>query len=260
MKLAIDQYAHLSSPIHRWNAQHKLIGLITLIFAFAFVEDLRLIPAMLGVVITLYGLSKLPLSFLAARLRYPGLFILAMVGFLPFLSGETVLWQLGSLTIRQEGCLAVLLIISRFLSIFTTGLVLFGTDSFLTLVKAMRSLGLSQILTDIIFLTYRYLLELSHQLTTMQKATQLRGFQPLKPTRRNLEVYAALTGGLLIRSYQKSHEVYKAMQLRGYGYCKPLNQSSEPLTLHLKAQSYSLFGLLLSLGIAAGFVGWEILI
>ena len=84
MKFALDEYAHLNSPIHRWDPRYKLIGLIALIFAFASVTDSHLIPAMLLVAGILYAISKLPLSFLLKRLRYPGFFLLGIVIFLPF--------------------------------------------------------------------------------------------------------------------------------------------------------------------------------
>lgn len=199
-------------------------------FAFANVQQLWLVPPMLLVTLTLYTISKLPLSFLGDRLQYPGLFILGVVGLLPFISGQTVLWSWGPLIIRQEGSLAVLLIASRFLAIFTTGVVLLGTCSFITLIKAMRSLGLSPILADMLLISYRYIFELSHQLQMMKRATILRGFQPHQFSRRNLQIYAALAGSLLIRSYQQSEQVYKAMQLRGYGIPDKTHKPWEFLT------------------------------
>jgi cobalt/nickel transport system permease protein len=92
MKLALDQYAHLDSPLHRWHQQLKLIALGGLIFAFAFVETLALLPVMIAITAILFGLSKLPLRFLLSRLQYPGIFIAAVVIVLPLVSGETVLW------------------------------------------------------------------------------------------------------------------------------------------------------------------------
>jgi cobalt/nickel transport system permease protein len=106
----------------------------------------------------------------------------------------------------------------------TTGLILFGTSSFLTTVKGMRRLGISPIITDMLMLSYRYIFELSHQLNMMLKATKLRGFQRSKISWRNLSVYAALTGSLLVRSYQQAERVYQAMLLRGYG--NVLNQEN----------------------------------
>ncbi|MDE5069944.1 MAG: cobalt ECF transporter T component CbiQ [Trichodesmium sp. St16_bin4-tuft] len=226
MKFALDEYANLNSPIHRWDVRYKLIGLISLMFAFATVNSWYLIPLMLFLSIILYGISRLPLSFLANRLRYPGFFLLGVIFLLPFLSGQTIVWQLGFLTIRQEGCLAVILIVSRFFAIMTTCLVLFGTSSFLTTLKGMSNLGISPIITDMLMLSYRYLFELSNQLKMMLNATKLRGFKKSKISWRNLSVYAALTSSIIVRSYQQAERVYKAMLLRGYGNLS--NNKSHP--------------------------------
>ena len=217
MNVGLDDYAYLDSPIHRWEPRSKLIGLGMLIFAFAFTEELRSLPAILGIAIALYGLSNLPFSFLRSRLRYPGLLLLAIVVLLPLFSGETVIWQIGPIPLYKEGCLAAVLIASRFMAIAIASLVLFGTSPFLSLVRAMRSLGLSPILADMILLSYRYLFELGHQLNQMKMAAQLRGFQTRRLNRKNLEIFAALTGSLLMLSYEQSERVYKAMLLRGYG-------------------------------------------
>lgn len=217
MKLILDKYAHLSSPIHRWETRSKLVALLALIFAFALVQKLVLLPAMLLVTAVLYGLSRLPFSFLLTRLRYPGFFILAVVFFLPLVSGETVIFSWGLFKVRQEGCLLVLLILTRFLCIMTVSIVLFGTAPFLTSIKSMRSLGLPPLIVDMMLLAYRYLAELGETITTMQRAMFLRGFQTHVFSRRNLEVWASLTGSLLVRSYDQSRKVYQAMILRGYG-------------------------------------------
>ncbi|NJR58491.1 MAG: cobalt ECF transporter T component CbiQ [Cyanobacteria bacterium CRU_2_1] len=224
MRVELDEYAHLDSLIHRWEPRSKLVGLLALIFAFAFVEDVRLLPAVVVVTTVLYIASRLPLSVLLKRLRYPGIFLLGIVVVLPFLSGETVIWQWGWLTVRQEGCWAVLLIACRFLAILITGFVLLGTTPFLTLVKAMRSLGLPVILADMTLLSYRYLYEIAGNLATMRQAMRLRGFRSQSKSERffipnigNLRRFASLTGTLFIRSYEQSERIYKAMRLRGYG-------------------------------------------
>lgn len=231
MRLVMDEFAHLDSPIHRWEPRCKLLGLVTLMFAFAFVERGWLVPVVLAIALSLCGLSRLPLSFLRSRLRYPGYFLLGVVALLPFCSGQTVLWQLGPVALRQEGLSAMLLIAGRFLAIVTTGFILLGTTPFLTLVAALRSLGLPPVLADMTLLTYRYLFDLAETLATMKLAMRLRGFGqvpsgdrhrgfsiPFLPRRTDLGNLSALAGTLLIRSYEQSERVYKAMRLRGYGY------------------------------------------
>lgn len=217
MKYGLDKYAHLDSPLHRWDPRLKLVALVSLIFAFSFVQDLRLLPVMFAVSGALYALSKLPLSFLWTRLRYPGFFLVIVVVLLPFLSGQTVILRLGPLALRQEGCRALILIAGRFFSILTVGLVLFGTAPFLTSMKAMRALGLPSILADMALLAYRYLYEIGDDLGRMETATRLRGFQSRRLSRRGMETLASLAGSLLVRSYERSDRVYEAMLLRGYG-------------------------------------------
>ncbi|MEC4895840.1 MAG: cobalt ECF transporter T component CbiQ [Oscillatoria sp. PMC 1051.18] len=217
MKLALDKYAHLGSPIHRWEQRSKLVALLSLIFAFAFVQELIFLPGMVLVTATLFILSRLPFSFLLSRLRYPGWFIAAVVIFLPFVTGDTVIFQIGELAIKQEGCLQVLLIVTRFICILTVSLVLFGTATFLTSIKALRSLKLPTVIIDMTLLSYRYLEEFGDTLTTMQRAMRLRGFRSEIFSPRNLRILAGLTGSLLVRSYEQSQRVYQAMILRGYG-------------------------------------------
>ncbi|MGK7942914.1 MAG: cobalt ECF transporter T component CbiQ, partial [Microcystaceae cyanobacterium] len=218
MKLVLDRYAHLNSPIHQWEQRSKLIALGGLIIAFAFVQKLILVPAMVLMTILLYVLSRLPFNFWLTRLRYPGLFIIAVVFFLPFASGETVIFQWGMFSLKQEGVDAVILITSRFLSILTVTLVLLGTAPFLNTIKALRSLGLPWIMIDMMLLTYRYLEEFGDMLQQMQRSIHLKGFRLRKLNKRNLRIVAQLMGTLIIRSYERSQRVYQAMILRGYSY------------------------------------------
>ncbi|MBD1873251.1 cobalt ECF transporter T component CbiQ [Nodosilinea sp. FACHB-131] len=219
----LDTYVHRESVIHRWSPRLKLVSLVALMFAFAMVRQLTLVPWMLALAATLYGLSGLPVSFLRQRLSYPGLFILSLVVVLPLTVGDTVLGQWGWLTLRQEGLQATLLIVGRFLSILTLGFILLGTTPFLTLLNAMRSLGLPTILADMTLLSYRYLFEIATMLATMQQAMRLRGFGQrrqrwLRINGQVMQQLAMLAGNLLIRSYEQSDRVYRAMRLRGYGY------------------------------------------
>lgn len=217
MKLALDRYAHLNSPLHRWQQGYKLVGLLSLIFAFAFVQNIWLLPIMVTITGILFILSEIPVSFLMTRLRYPSWFILAVIIMLPFVSGNTPIFEWGYLVIKEEGCWQALLVSVRFFCILTMSLILFGTAPFLNSIKAMRSLGLPRVIVDMTLLSYRYLEELGEMLTTMQRAMKLRGFKPTNMTRRNLKVFSQLTGSILVRSYERSLRIYQAMILRGYG-------------------------------------------
>jgi len=253
MKLGIiDEYTDLGSLLHRWEPRCKLIGLMVLIFAFSFIRDLRMLLAMVVVTITIYIISKLPVSFLLNRLRYPSFFLIVLVLTLPFVSGQTVVMSIGPLDLRQEGLLSVLLIATRFLSILTIGLILFGTAPFLTTIKAMRALGLPAILADMVLLSFRYLHEIGGDLQRMQTAMSLRGLQKHHFSTRSLRVLAWLGGSILVRSYERSEWVYKAMILRGYGHAPPLRGEFQ-----IHACDVVVLGIFLLA--AAGFVTGDIL-
>jgi len=252
MKLLLDEYAHLDSPLHRWEPRCRLVAFMALIFAFSFVRDLRLLPAMVAASFALYAVSRLPVSFLLTRLRFPGFFLLMMAVLLPFLSGQTVIARLGPLALRQEGCLDLLLIVVRFVCILTAGLILFGAAPFLTTIKAMRALGLPPILADMTLFSYRYIYEIGDDLETMETAMGLRGFRLRRFRSRSLGVLASLAGSILVRSYEQSERVYKAMILRGYG--QPTRSRDD-----FPVRPCDVIALVVALLVATGFVAAEIL-
>lgn len=170
---------------------------------------------------------------------------------LPFMSGQTILWQLGPLAVRQEGCLDFLLIASKFICILTVSFVIFGTTPFLTTVKAMRSLGLPFILADMTLFAYRYLFEIGKDLKTMQTSMKLRGF---RSSPRKMATLAALAGTILVRSYEQSDRVYKAMILRGYGQPASFEENFQP------NYSRGYAGLVAVIMIAVVFVTAELLL
>jgi len=247
----IDEYSNLSSLIHGWELRCKLIGFIILIFAFSFVRDLVMLLAMIVLTTVIYIISRLPASFMLRRLRYPSFFLLVVILILPFVSGQTIVMSLGPLDLRQEGLLSVLLIAIRFVSILTLGIVLFGTAPFLDTIKAMRALGLPAILADMVLLSFRYLHEIGSDLQKMQIAARLRGFRHHRFSFRGLRVPAWLSGSILVRSYERSEWVYKAMLMRGYGQGRPRDE----FPIHVR--DIVILGLFLI--IAAGFIVGDIL-
>lgn len=251
MKLEIDEYAHLESPLHRWDPRYKLTALFLLLLAFSLVRDLRLLPGMVLVSSTLYALSSLPLSFLLVRLRSPGFFLLMVAVLLAFFSGETPLFRVGPLTLWREGCLDLLLIATKFFCILTVGFVLFGTARFFTTVNAMRSLGLPAALADMVLFSYRYIYKIGDDLERMERAIRLRGFRARHF--KSMGILASLVGSILVRSYEQTDRVYKAMLLRGYG---------QPFRSHLwdefQARPSDIGALVAVLLVTVGFVIAEI--
>jgi len=250
MRLELDTYADLNSPVHRWEPRCKLIGLMGLIFSFSGIQSLVLLPIMLAITLVLYAISRLPWLFLRQRLRYPGWFLLGIVIFLPFIAGETVLWEWGAVSLRLEGCLAVILISVRFFCILVVALILFGTAPFLIMIKAMGQLGLPLVVGDMMLLSYRYLTEFGDRLKTLKIASRLRGFNGKRFTWRQMQTLAALMGTLLVRTYEQSERVYQAMGLRGYGYCRGMLKYHSSITPLDSIATVGVLGMAVGLAIA----------
>lgn len=231
----IDTYANLNSPIHKLEPRFKLVALFALMLCFAMVRVLWLIPVMLGITAVIYAVSRLPLPFLIKRLKYPGVFVLAMVIFLPLFAGQTLLYQLGPFAIRQEGVVQMLLVVSRFVSILTLAVVMFGTSSLLVTLKSMMRLGVPRVMADLTLLTFRYVYELGDMLRKMQRAMRLRGFKATRLNKRSFTSLGSLLASLLVRSYETSERVYHAMRLRAYG--QEQKERSKPMTENITTLS-----------------------
>ncbi|MFU8819859.1 MAG: cobalt ECF transporter T component CbiQ, partial [Desulfurivibrio sp.] len=199
------------------DPRSKLVGLLGLTLAFAMVADLRLVPLMLAVAMGLTAISGLSGRFIFRRLRYPSLLLLTLLVTMPLLVGETELLGWGVLALHREGLEAALLIGSRFLAIVLSALVLLNTSPPADNIKAMRALGLPWIMVDMALLVLRYLQVIGNDLGRMRTAMRSRGFNERRFSPAGLKNLAWLSGSLLLRSYERSDWIYRAMRLRGYG-------------------------------------------
>lgn len=199
----------------RWEVRHKLVGLLALIFSFAFIRELILLPPIIVIAIAIYRLSELSFPYYWLRLRLPGIFLLTLALVLPFGAGSTILFRLGPLALKLEGSLSVLLIVVKFLCIFALVLVLFAGTPLQKIISAFHSLGLPPLLTEMIMFTNRYIYQLAGDLRRTQVAAGLRGFKGRNAG--TLKTLAYIIGTLLVRSHNQSERVFQAMTLRGYG-------------------------------------------
>lgn len=203
------------SSLDRWETRLKLVGLLGLVFAFAGVSDVRLLPVMVLTALAIYRLSSLPSRYLLTRLKVPGVFLIALAVVLPLFSGETVIASLGPIALRLEGVIAFVSVAARFFSIITVATVLFGTTPMPTLVRAMGALGLPSLLSDMLLFTYRYIFQLADDLRRARTAARLRGAG--LSSIRSIPTTANIVGSLLVRSNWQAERVLAAMTLRGYG-------------------------------------------
>ncbi len=241
----LDYIATQNTLISRWGTKSKFISFVLLIFSFACIKSLTLLPVILLITGILLYLSRVPVRFVLQRLKIPALFIIVMALILLFFTRGQAIAQLGPLMVTQEGTVSALLMIGRFVSILTLIIVLFSTSTFLEILAVMQSLGIPEILLDMLMFTHRYLYELAGMFQQMNTAMVLRGFEGHRI--QAVYAYSYLAGTIFIRSYEQSQRIYQAMVMRGYGQI-PVKR---PFT-EAEHEDYVLSGLCIILALALG--------
>lgn len=206
-----------AGALSRWDPRFRIVALLLLAFAVSSVTRLHLLPLVAALTASLVVLSGTSPKELARRLRYPSLVVLALVALLPFLSGATPVAGIGPLTITAEGLEAALLVAVRSCAIMTLAAVLLGAAPLLVNIRALRALGVPDIMADMALLAIRHIELQAQEMRRMRIAMRLRGHDARRFSPRNLRMLSWLAGSLLLRGHERSERVYQAMRLRGYG-------------------------------------------
>lgn len=175
-------------------------------------------PALVGgavVSLLLVLLSRLPLKHLFTRLIFINGMILFLWFFIPFSFGGKPILTIGPLNATKEGILYAFLLSLRSNIILISWICLVSTTPVLSLGYAMQRLWIPEKAVQLFFFTYRYLHVIYLEYHRLANAIKIRGFQP-KTSIHTYRTYAYLIGMLLVKSYDRSERVRKAMLCRGF--------------------------------------------
>jgi cobalt ECF transporter T component CbiQ len=216
--LESEDLASANGWLQRLDPRVKVIGLPALVMAAVMARRLPVIAALFLLSAVLAALSRIPLGTLAARiwiavLAFTGVIALPAV----FLIPGRALCRLPLLhwPVTAPGSRSALFLIGRAETAATLSLLLVLSTPWSHLLKALRTLRVPAVLVVIIGMTYRYIFLLLASARDLFESRQSRTVGRLAPLeRRRIAVSAA--GALLGKSFQLSHEVYLAMQSRGF--------------------------------------------
>lgn len=238
----VEMYSRIDSPLHRWEPRIKLISLFVLIFSVALAGDITAALAGLAVSITLILLSGLAPSHVAGFMKWPIIFLLPLIIFLPFTTGGEPLFAVGLLAPSSEGLRLGLIMLIRGLGAAILALMIVGTAPFNVTINSLRRLGLPSQLTQIFLFAYRYIFLLNEELQTMDRSLDSKGFIR-RSDMRTARILALAVGMLLIRSYERSEDIFNAMLSRGY-------QGTVPASCGQRINKGDLFKSLMVMGAA----------
>ncbi len=215
MALDIDRYAHLESPLQRWDPRLKIAALGLFILVTALLQTIPMAMVALICGAALLGLSGLPLRFISHGLSFVLVFLLPFFIIMPFsYPGEPAFHWLG-LGFAWEGLRLASLIFLKALAIVMMTFTLFGSSRFDISMLALQHLRCPRVVVQMLLFTYRYTYVFLGEMRRMHTSMRARGFiARMDPA--TLRVYGHFVGTLLVRSFERTERVYKAMLAKGY--------------------------------------------
>lgn len=208
MALDIDRYAHIDSPVQRWDTRYKVASLLVAILCFALLDTLGAAVLAWVAATLLMRSARIPLPFLWHGLRWVVLFLLPFFVILP-------LTYPGPDLFAWEGFRLACLIVVKALAIMTTSMAIFTTSRFDVTALALQHLKVPRLFVQMLLFTYRYIFVFVEELRRRDIAMKARGFVP-KTNLATLKILGDFVGTILVRSFERTERIYKAMLSKGY--------------------------------------------
>ncbi|MCX7995496.1 MAG: cobalt ECF transporter T component CbiQ [candidate division WOR-3 bacterium] len=210
-----NEYIKGDSIIHRIDPRVKII--YTLVFSIVIALQNELIPVLTGLAISiiLVAIAGIEIKEVIQRLRVVDEFILLLWLILPFTyPGEPII-EVWNFSVSKEGIMLTTLmtIKANAIMLILTGLL--ATSSIFELVHGLLHLKIPEKLVFMFFLIYRYIWVLYDEYEKIMRAVKARGFR-LHNTLHTYRTIAYIVGGLLVKSYNRADNLYRAMVCRGF--------------------------------------------
>lgn len=209
----MDALSRLDSPIHRRHPLVKLlvtIAYILIVVSFPKNQLSALIPMLLYPVI-LFSVSGIPMRVCLYKLRFILPLVCAVGIWNPFLDRQ-VLFYLGRIPVSGGMISFATLLLKGVFSLMASFL-LISTTNIEEICYALSLLKVPDIFVTQLLITYRYVSLLLKEAGTMMNAYSLRA-----PGQNGLHysAWGSFVGQLLLRSMDRSQNLYQSMQMRGF--------------------------------------------
>lgn len=237
----LEIFAEGNSFLHKLDPRIKILVFLSFAFLCAISKGI-LIPFLYFLFsFSLILSAKLNFKALLNRLAGANFFILFIWIFIPLSYKSNPYINLGFFKVSYEGLKYALSITLKCNAIILATIALLSTSTIFSIAHAMLHLKVPAKLVTIFFLFYRYISVMHEEYIKIKRAVLARGFKP-KTNLHTYRTYAYLVGALLIKSFERSEEIYKAMLARGF-------KGFFPLFEHFKLRKIDL-----AFGIIASFI------
>ena len=213
-----EEAAAKAGWLQRIDPRIKLSGLFLLILSCSFAHEiLPILLLFLFSILLVSGSSLLSFSFFRRLWIFIPLYTTFIALPALFLTAGDVVWTIPitGWTVTAQGLRSAILLVARVTTTVSLLLLIVLTTRWSALLKALRWMGLPQLLVFMLAMTYRYIYVLLQSMTALFLARQSRRVGP--EAWRNMKQWlGAISGALLGKSYSLSSEIYLAMISRGF--------------------------------------------
>jgi len=217
----VDAEFTSSSLFHRWDVRFKLVALLG--FALLVVATRSPWSALLacGFSLAAIAVARLPLLRSIRRLVAISGFLSMFLLVLPLTAAtrpdDTLLMFTGIdwFSFNLRGLWLALAITGKASAVALLMEPLLATASLPRTVEGLVKLGVPEKVAQMILLSHRYIFVFLEEAKRMAIGMQVRGFQR-RSNIATLQVTGNFLGMLFVRSFERTHRVYAAMQARGY--------------------------------------------
>ncbi|VVB96470.1 Energy-coupling factor transporter transmembrane protein EcfT [uncultured archaeon] len=206
----------LFSRISPWT---KALMLVLIVLFVSLDKSLILAVCLYLIVLSLYGLSGLPLKKLFQWYTMPIIFVLSLVVILMWNEPGNPIFSLSmpyvSLILTDNGLLLLLTLLFKSLASVTFSLFFLMTTRY-NYLSAMIYRVFPSPIDQIFLMSYRFIFITLKMVKSMIKALKSRGGGLLQSIRKQSKMFSEVFALTIIRSYDRADRVNKAMEARGF--------------------------------------------
>jgi cobalt/nickel transport system permease protein len=210
----LEEFAEGNSFLHRLDPRVKIATFIPYVFTIALMRDINGPLAGLFISASMITFAGIGFRKLLGRLVVINTFIFMLWIFLPVSFPGRTVFSIFSLKATYEGFLYALSITLKANAIFLATIAILGTSEVNSLAHALVHLKIPDKLVYLFFFFYRYISVLHEEYGRLKHAMTIRSFRP-GTNIHTYRTYGYLVGMLIVRSYERSQRIYKAMLCRG---------------------------------------------
>ncbi|MEJ2323902.1 MAG: cobalt ECF transporter T component CbiQ [Nitrospirota bacterium] len=211
----LEEFAWGDTLVHRLDPRVKLLTAMPLAILVALLQGLGGPARGLALSAALVALARLNIRKVLARLLVVNVFVLMLWAFLPFTHPGEEVFAIGPLSASREGLLLAASITLKTNAIVLATMALLGTSQVMDLAHALVHMRFPAKLVHLFFFFYRYLGVLHEEYARLRTAMRVRAFSP-RTSAHTYRSFGWLLGMLLVRSYERSERIYRAMLCRGF--------------------------------------------